>query len=326
MNVFKQILCRKEIEAKVPILVDIGASGQIHKSWVSIARYSVCIAFDADERDFGFVTKESSRYKKLHIFNYVVSEKENAKTDFYLTRSPYCSSLLEPDIEALKVWAFADKFEVERKTELKSITLNRVLGELELDRIDWFKTDSQGTDLRLFKTLNQQVADRVLVAEFEPGIIDAYKGEDKFFDLLQYMDKKNFWISSIKIRGSQRIIPGDLRELSPSRLFQQLIQFSHRASPCWAEITFMNTFEGEFSIREYLLGWLFATMHLQYGFASYLAQKGYDLFKDQLFNDMYEYSIKKMKQNVFLLRFFPIAVKRVSMIRKVIKHCILTYF
>ena len=41
-----------EIQKKIPVLIDIGASGTIHEKWETLAKYSVCIAFDADSRDF----------------------------------------------------------------------------------------------------------------------------------------------------------------------------------------------------------------------------------------------------------------------------------
>ena len=44
---------------------------------------------------------------------------------------------------------------------------------MALDYIDWYKSDSQGTDLRIFDTLLDVVKDRVLAVDFEPGILDA---------------------------------------------------------------------------------------------------------------------------------------------------------
>ena len=51
--------------------------------------------------------------------------------------------------------------------------------ELEIKSFDWFKTDSQGTDLRLFKSIGETLIPKIIVAEFEPGFINSYLGEDK---------------------------------------------------------------------------------------------------------------------------------------------------
>ena len=79
------------------------------------------------------------------------------------------------------------------------MSLNTVLNDLGIDRIDWFKTDSQGIDLRLFKSLSNKIRKQILVAEFEPGIIDAYKGEDKLYQILEHLQLQNYWLSDIEI-------------------------------------------------------------------------------------------------------------------------------
>jgi hypothetical protein len=63
--------------------------------------------------------------------------------------------------------------------------VQQALIKININYIDWFKTDTQGTDLRLFKTLPSKIADHVLAAEFEPGILDAYIGEDKLYSVME---------------------------------------------------------------------------------------------------------------------------------------------
>ena len=90
---------------------------------------------------------------------------------------------------------FAFKFrhfcDLEKKVKLKFIILDEVLEENILNYIDWFKTDSQGADLHLFTALDSKVIDNVKFAEFKSGVIDAYCGEDKFYDLLKWRHGKN---------------------------------------------------------------------------------------------------------------------------------------
>lgn len=294
-----------EIVERPPILLDIGASGQIHRSWKQIAKYSECIAFDADQREMEYVEKQQSGFKKLHIFNCILSDTDKNSTDFYLTKSPYCSSILEPDLEALKVWAFSEKFQVEQKVNLKSMNLHQVLEKLNIDRIDWFKTDSQGIDLRLFKSISESIMDKILIAEFEPGIIDSYKGEDKFYEILHFMEKKNFWLSNLTIKGSHRISTDELKIIVESGFMQKLIQYSMKKAPGWAETSFLNTFESGLTKREYLLGWIFSTIQKQHGYALKLSKKGRELYNDYIFSEMFDFSLKSIKVEVYKLKFLP---------------------
>ena len=288
MSIIDTILSRPEFLARPPVLVDIGAAGEIDRKWRQIAPYSVCIAFDADDREMGYVVRETSGYRKLYVYNCIVTDSAAGEAEFFLTGSPQCSSLLEPRQEPLENWAFGDYFRIERKVRLKTIALPEVLAELAIDKVDWFKTDSQGTDLRLFKSLGDDRIARVLAAEFEPGIIDAYRGEDKLWSLLAYMEDKPFWMTALKIKGSQRVSKqiGE-RRLNP--LERRFLPALLKTSPGWGEVAYLNTFGGDpkfLDLRDYLLGWIFAFTEEQYGFAMEVAARGYERFGDPVFPEL----------------------------------------
>ena len=315
MKFFNKILSSKELVERPPVLIDIGASGQIHKPWENIQKHSICIAFDADEREFAFVKEEIGKFKKLLIYNCIVTDTEKGETDFFLTKSPYCSSLLQPDENELKDWAFADKFEVEKKVKIKTRSLISVLNEAKIDYIDWFKTDSQGTDLRLFASLPEQIRKKVLAAEFEPGILDSYHGEDKLFRLMEFMGGTIFWMSKIDVKGTQRISVDLLNKISSNEQIKKFVQSSMNISPGWAEVMYLNSFKEKFEKREHLLGWIFATISNQFGFALTIADEGLQQFGDDMFKEMKDKSIQQIKMNVLKLKFLPaIAEKFKSLI------------
>ena len=312
MNIIEKILNRDEFVSDPPVLVDIGASGKIHPKWKKIARYSVCIAFDADDREFGYVENVARGFRKLYVYNCIVSDKESDKIDFFLTKSPYCSSTLEPDAAALAEWSFADKFIIEKNISLNNITLSKVLENLKISKIDWFKTDSQGIDLRLFKSLSNEIQDKVIVAEFEPGFIDAYKSEDKLYNIVDYMSSKNFWLSDFIIKGAERLTQSDLSNITQNNLLKKLIQFSHRKSPGWAEMTYINSFRNNTTIRDYLLGWVFSVIHKQYGFSLKLAEEGIRKFDDKIFGEMKHFSLRRIKNDLYKLKFYKSVFEKIN--------------
>src|SRR5512132_3192868 len=199
MNVVDRILTRAELREAPPILVDVGASGHGHPKWRRIAKYSICVAFEPDERELGHITDTARGFRAFHTFNKVAAEQSEERTPFYLTASPFCSSCLAPLKDSLENYVFAPLFEVERTVELTTIDVPTALGKLGLERVDWFKCDSQGTDLRLFRSLGDNLVSQVLVAELEPGIMDAYEGEDKLADVMRFMASKSFWMSQLSI-------------------------------------------------------------------------------------------------------------------------------
>src|SRR5258706_3037691 len=95
-----------------PVLIDIGASGGIHSKWKSIAKYAYCVAFDADDREFQISEETNKDYKKLIHVNRIVTALPAGNAPFYLTNSPFCSNLLEPDKENLYPCVFKPLFAV----------------------------------------------------------------------------------------------------------------------------------------------------------------------------------------------------------------------
>lgn len=306
-KIIKKIFSRPELKELPPVLIDIGASESSHPKWKKIAKYSWCIAFDADQRDFQFVEDEQGKFKKLFIYNCIVSDKDSDNSKFFLTKSPYCSSMLEPENEKLKPYVFSHLFDIEKEVKLKTKSLSSVLKELSITRIDWFKTDSQGIDLRLFKSLTLEMQKQVLVAEFEPGIISAYKDEDMLYQILEYFQTRYFWLADISIKGVPRIPHDLLRESFRTDYLFKLAKESIHKAPGWGEMIFFNDFQinNLFTLREYLLGWIFATIENQHPFALVIARKGAELFKDGIFKEMEKKSISFMKKDILKLRFLP---------------------
>lgn len=312
-KIFDEILNNEEIRESPPVLVDIGASGFLHPKWKKFSKHSICIAFDADDRDFGFVEKESKNFYKLITYNCIVSDHDSNSEDFYLTKSPYCSSMLAPDQESLKPYAFSKLFEIEKITKIKTKSLKSVLNELGINRIDWFKTDSQGIDLRIFRSIPEEIMKEILVAEFEPGIIDAYKGEDKLTSVLDYLTNNKFWLSDVVIKGSQRI-SNELFEITfRTEISKKIAKEMLNTSPGWGEMTFMNSFiNEEFGKREFLLAWLFASIENQNGFALTLADKAIKKFDQEIFVRMYKHSTQKLKKELFGFRIFPKTIEFIA--------------
>ena len=279
---FEKIFNRPELQSNPPVLVDIGASGALYPHWEQIAKYCICIAFDPDLREMKHLDSGTSPYRELFVHNSIVSAEKKLESNFYLTKSPYCSSTLVPAVEpSISV---APLFEIEKKVVLKTENLVDVLRAKNISHVDWFKTDSQGTDLRIFKSLGEETLRRVLIADLEPGIIDAYKGEDKAWHVLQFMDEKNFWMSDMRVMSVKKI-PRNWKKLSNER--DRTFRSGSADSPGWTEMSFISDgTQEDFDIREFLLLWVFATIKNQHGFAFDIATRGTEKFSDVIFLEL----------------------------------------
>ena len=299
MKLIDKVLNHPLLLEKPPVLIDIGASENLNSKWKSFARYSICIAFDADDRDFSISSRDNAGFKKLHKINRIVSNKDSKSDKFYLTKSPYCSSSLKPDLSSLSNYTFYDKFEIVSEKVLSSVRVTDILKELNIEYVDWFKSDSQGTDLRLFLDLEEEIYRNVKVAEFEPGIIDAYIEEDKLIDVLKKLNELNFWCSDFTVKGSVRMNYNLLNYISNNDLLKKLIQLSLKPSPGWAELVFFNSFKENNSLRDHLLGWVFSISQKQYGFAFELADRARKNFNDPITNELFNKTKNLIKYRMF---------------------------
>lgn len=260
-KIINKIITSELFIEKPPLLVDIGASGEIYTKWKQIAPFCICVAFDADTRDFNATIEENKGYKKLYKINRIVAEDSAENKTFFLTKNPYCSSTLKPDTKHLEDWDFKSLFEVEKIVSLPSIQLYKALETIGHDYIDWFKVDSQGTDLDIFLSLPVEIRSKILAADFEPGIIDAYLGEDKLYQVQETIEKEGMWFSSFVVKGTKRI----------NEKYANINKFQ-RNSPCWAELTVLKT-KSSNDIRSLLLLIIFSLIEDQWGFAIELIDK-----------------------------------------------------
>jgi len=307
MNLIQKILQSPVMQAQPLVLIDIGASGAIHPIWKQLAPYATCIAFDADERDFDPNGSEKKSFKRLLIKNSLVSDTVAKDQPFYLTASPHCSSLLKPNTASLANWSYAPFFEVVKTVHLNTTTISATLQEFGIDYIDWYKSDSQGIDLRLFKSVPDPIRNSITVAEFEPGIVDAYEGEDKLKDILQYQEEKNiFWLADLKVKGRVRMPAASFQKLVPNGFLQKVLSQIGPIAPGWAEVTYLNACKSSESQsqRGLMVGWMAATLLRQHGFAYTLAEKGIELYDERLFTEMKACSSRKMKRSFFTLKYF----------------------
>ena len=304
MGIIQRVLSSPELLDQPPVLVDIGAASQLPPDWQLIAPYSIAIAFDPDEREMHYIEEAGSAYKKLYVFKRLVAAKPG-KQKFYLTKSPACSSLLPPDTHKLQDWFFSDLFTVDRVVELEALDLPGVLKELSLNYLDWFKSDSQGTDLRLFQSLGLELASQVIVAEFEPGILDAYQGEDKMHGVVAYLENLPFWLADLEVKGTPRITKKTF-DKEFGRFEEKIINVLLKPSAFWGEMAYLNTFAKKEmqSRRRLLLGWVFASIKKHYGFALELAYTGKSLYGDPLFDDLREHAVKAIKKNKIKIPFY----------------------
>lgn len=307
-----------------PVLIDIGASGAYPKIWEHIAQYSIYMGFDPDLREIQEIPK-GHFYKSIIVNEAITSDKESNEALFYLTRSPYCSSTLKPDSASLSNFLFSDLFLVEKEIKVRAATLDSTIERFSLAGIDWLKVDSQGTDLRIFKGLKDDVRSRVLAVDIEPGLINAYLGEDLFIHAHNYLIQNGFWLSTLKVCGTVRMKRSTLDKINifgNKEIDINLINSTVKNTPCWCEARYFRTLDSisrRGTNRDYVLLWIFSFLDNQFGFAIDLAFEYEKVFgsndiskmmKNIAVSRIRQLCSKKMFIRTKILRFFPFRFKQ----------------
>ena len=312
-----------------PVLLDIGASGAPPPQWKPIARRSIYVGFDPDRRELHEIL--GGQYARSIIVNEAVTNVLGQDgVRFYLTHSPYCSSTLPPNTEVLLQYLFSDLFAVEKEVLVRASSLDAVIDRLGLQGIDWFKTDSQGTDLRLFQSLRDDLRDRVLAIDIEPGLMDAYRGEDLFVDAHRELLRQGFWLSSLDVKGSVRMKRATLQAVASRHpgLKDVHVYDAVRSSPCWCEARYLRTIESfsqrNAGKRDYMLLWVFAMIERQWGYALDIAQAYRQQFgDDQILDQLWDAPLRQLQR--YTLKTAWVAFKAMVPVplKKIIKHLLL---
>jgi len=294
-----------ELRDAPPVLVDVGAAGGVNPIWRRIAKYSIGLGFEPDGRDIGKLSEASRAFRRwIHCEGLVAPSvaEGNGHKDFYLTKSPHCSSLLKPRNDALQDWLFADLFEVEKNVSFPAVTLHSALMEHGIHRVDWLKCDTQGQDLGIYLSLPEEWRYRMLAVEFEPGLIDAYDGEYKLWSTLKAMDDEPFWISNMQTGMAVRGVTSELRKQAGAGTFRWLEKLAPRA-PAWVNVRYLRSVSAaqeQLDQRGLLLAWVFADLVGQHTHGLIVANEGIRRFGGDLFSEMATQSLRHLHRAMIL--------------------------
>lgn len=290
MNLLHRIFLEPELRAEPPVLVDVGAAGGVHPAWRRIARYAVGVGFEPDAREAAPLAAAQRMFARWIFCRGLAVPVGTAdgRQALHLTRSPQCSSTLRPQAAALGEWAFGEFFAVMETRLLPATTIAAALAEHGIARVDWLKCDTQGLDLKLFLSLPEAWRARMLAVEFEPGIIDAYEGENKLGEVLTAMAREPFWLAELETGRTPRGRPAQLAEHLGSGAVRWMRRLAPGA-PAWANARYLREVDAlpeTLDRRAHLLAWVFATVTGEHGYALTVATAGGRRFGGELFDAM----------------------------------------
>jgi hypothetical protein len=224
-------------------LVDVGASLEPFAAFRPLLGHATYVGFDPDRREVHDVKVGSGRL--AIVDKAVVADPDQDKARFFLTRNPTCSSTLAPRPEAVAPYLHAYRFEVVDTTEVAATTLTQALESVGVERVDWIKLDSQGTDLRLLRSLGDDLWAGLMAVDAEPGFDPYYEGEDTFGELHRQLVERGFWLADLELTTAVRLRREVFDESlgAKTKLSRLGYEFALKTSPIAAGPRYLRTVE-----------------------------------------------------------------------------------
>lgn len=240
-------------------LADVGASLEPFPPFQPLLRHATYVGFDPDRREVHEVEVGSGRL--AIVDKAVVADPDEDKARFFLTRNPTCSSTLRPRPEAVTPYLHGSRFDVVDTAEVAATTLERALRSVGVERVDWLKLDSQGTDLRLLRSVGDGLWTGLMAIDAEPGFDQYYEGEDTFGELHRELVERGFWLADLElttaVRLRREVFDRTLR--ARTKLGRLAYEFTLKPSPIAAGPRYLRTVESLRSAaaprEEYLRLW-----------------------------------------------------------------------
>ena len=258
-----------------PVLLEVGARPQPLDHWKPIASCSTYVAVDCDPQRLNRASLAA--FRRAEVAAVLVDAAACERANFHLTKDRVYSSLLPVD-PCIRETYVAPGVAPERRIESAVTTLEDVARRCELPSVDWIKLNVNGREMSILKGLGKAHTERLLAVETCLDFIQVFQGQDApFSHTYPELVSAGFWLSwahpwgLVRMRRESR---ERMRALD-QRIDDDLLERRHGKSCGWMTATFLRTVNsmdgGDWSPRDYVVLWAFATIERQFGFAADVA-------------------------------------------------------
>jgi FkbM family methyltransferase len=164
------------------VLVDAGARGGIPKRWRPVEPWLRVIGFEPDSRSLDDL-EESARRRTLPK----ALASEPGSVTLHLTAEEGDSSVLTPNRPFVNRFPRADRFDVIETRTVSGDTLDNQLAEGGIDRVDFIKLDTQGSELMILEGAEETLRHGVFGIEVEVELNPMYERQPLLSDVDRFL-------------------------------------------------------------------------------------------------------------------------------------------
>ena len=199
------------------VLVDVGARGGLKGNWTPARQHLRLLGFEPDRDEFVRL-EERLRASGApdRYFNTALHNTAGEMT-LYVARDGGLSSIYRPNREFLDGFPDADRFDTVDVRQVRADTLDNVLRAAGIDDVDFVKTDTQGSELRVLEGGACILAGSVFGVEVEVEFAPVYTDQPLFADVDRYLRGLGFLLFDLRPcywkRAAGRAVGGPLGQM-----------------------------------------------------------------------------------------------------------------
>jgi len=195
MNKMINDIISKNLEGEKITAFDIGAKGGV-LNLKKIKDHLTYFGFEPNQKEFNKLVQSN----EVTYFPFALGGT-NGKENFHITKHSSYSSFLQLDqqnfekhfglMKDYKIWK--EGMEIEKTISINVHTLDHVLSDMNMNRIDFLKLDTQGTELEIMKGAKNSLTNHkigVIFAEF--NFLKIYKNQNSFSELDIYLNQLGY--------------------------------------------------------------------------------------------------------------------------------------
>jgi FkbM family methyltransferase len=175
------------------VLIDVGASGGLENNWLEAKRHLKIIGFEPDERAYNELIEKQNK-----MITYLNVGLGGGDSTLFLTKKQQTSSMYKPNYELLKCFPDIERFELVGETELKTKTLDNLFNMDSINRADFIKLDTQGSELTILDGAKEILINQIFGIEIEVEFAEIYKNQPLFADVDKFLKKLGFHLFDIQ--------------------------------------------------------------------------------------------------------------------------------
>jgi len=151
-------------------------------------------------------------YHAIHYFDMALYDHKG-ESDFFVTAGAGAASLHAPHLQSISRFhhslhgkPYPIQFEIKEKNKVKVDTLDNVVSSIHIDRIDYIKLDTQGSELQIFKGARHLFDNfKISVIKCEVLFQTMYGNQGAFSDIDSLLRKSGFMFLDIVFSEAHKL-------------------------------------------------------------------------------------------------------------------------